>query len=81
MFGLLFLLCTAIQQKLFHLCTSNQLKKHKCFRGPLSEHSYQVWFQFAQWFQRGRLKTDTTIFYTFGPQLFSFSVILIDKET
>ena len=29
--------------------------KKKLCRGPSNEHSYQVWFQLAQWFQR-RLK-------------------------
>ena len=40
------------------LCTSNQQKKHKLCRGPSNEHSYQAWFQLAQWqwFQRSRLK-------------------------
>ena len=32
-------------------------EKNKPLRGPSSEHSYQIWFQYAQWFQR-RSKTD-----------------------
>lgn len=41
--GLLFLLCNS-DQKIF-------------LRGPSTEHSYQVWFKFSQWFQRMRFKT------------------------
>jgi hypothetical protein len=29
---------------------------HKFWRGPFNEYSYQVWFQFTQWFHRGRMK-------------------------
>ena len=28
----------------------------KIGRGPSNEHSFQIWFQLAQWFQRRRLK-------------------------
>lgn len=31
-------------------------KTHKFCRGPFNEYSYQVWFQFTQRFQRGRMK-------------------------
>jgi len=31
-------------------------KTHKFCRGPFNEYSYQVWFQFTQWLQRGRMK-------------------------
>jgi len=31
-------------------------KKHKLCRGSSNKHSYQVWFQLTQWFQRRRLK-------------------------
>ena len=38
-------------------------KKHTFFKELSNEHSYQVWFQLAQWFQR-RFKTDHTLFTT-----------------
>ena len=40
----------------FLLCNSTQQKNHKLCRDPSNEHSYQVWFQLAKWFQRRRLK-------------------------
>ena len=40
----------------FLLCTSDQQKTHTFCRGPSNEHSYPVWFQLVQWFQRRRLK-------------------------
>jgi hypothetical protein len=46
---------------LFILCTSDK-------KGPFNEHSYQFWFQLAQWFQR--LKTNNTLFDTFGPLVY-----------
>jgi hypothetical protein len=42
---------------LFILCTSDK-------KGPFNEHSYQFWFQLAQWFQR--LKTDNTLLTPLG---------------
>jgi hypothetical protein len=32
-------------------------QQHKFCRKPFNEHSYHVWFQFAKWFQRRRLKS------------------------
>jgi hypothetical protein len=48
-------------------------------RGPSNEHSYQVWLQLAQWFQRRRVKFDTTLFYTFVP-LVSFVTFRLTKK-
>jgi hypothetical protein len=31
-------------------------KNHKLCSGPSNKHSYQDWFQLAQWFQRRKLK-------------------------
>ena len=42
---------------LFLLCNSDQQKNINFLRGPSTEHSYQVWFKCAQWFQRMRFKT------------------------
>jgi hypothetical protein len=40
----------------FFVCTSYQQKNIKLCMGPFNEHSYQVWLQLAEWFQRRRLK-------------------------
>jgi hypothetical protein len=43
---------------MFLLCTSfwSMKKNHKLCSGPSNKHSYQDWFQLAQWFQRRKLK-------------------------
>jgi hypothetical protein len=36
--------------------TDQQNKRKKTFYSTIQEHSYQVWFQLVQWFQRKRLQ-------------------------
>ena len=37
---------------------SNQHQKHNSGRGPSSEHFWQVWLIYVQWFQRRRFKCE-----------------------
>jgi hypothetical protein len=46
-------------------CNTMAKRRRTGNRGPSNEHSYHIWFQLAQWFHR-RLKTDNTLFDTFG---------------